>query len=159
MNDFALLPNLLGNSDWEETKLLICTVILGPRKKWLVFPSVHSCVRPVRKKSLWLSPFCSTYWCYIDQTCTKCSSWLDLLMSHGGLCPWPTFHAWVTMVRKKWLCLYYGTYWCYIHQNLHQLLILTWSTDAMWWLDRVVDLYFTLGWPSLVRNMVKSILQ
>ena len=38
----------------------------------------------------------STYWCYIHQTCTKCSSWRDLLMPHGNLCPWPTFHASVT---------------------------------------------------------------
>ena len=30
---------------------------------------------------------------------------------------WPTFHAWVTMVRKKWLSPYYSTYWCYIHQT------------------------------------------
>ena len=40
-----------------------------------------------------------------------------LLIPHGGLCPWPTFHAWVTMVRKKWLSPYYITYWCYIHQT------------------------------------------
>ena len=72
-------------------------------------------VRLVRKK--WLSPFCSTYWCYIHQTCTNCSSWHNLLVPPGGLCPWPTFHAWVTMVRKKWLSLYYSTYWCYIHQT------------------------------------------
>ena len=38
-------------------------------------------------------------------------------MPRGGLCPWPTFHDWVTMVRKKWLSLYYSTYWCYIHQT------------------------------------------
>ena len=106
----------------------------------------------------------------------------DLLVPRGGLCPWPTFQAWVTMVRKKWLSPYYSTYWSYIHQtctncsswhdllipcdgfvsltyisrlidhgkeemvksilqyllllhslNLHQLFILTWSTDATWW--------------------------
>ena len=28
-----------------------------------------------------------------------------------------TFHAWVTMVRKKRLSLYYSTYQCYIHQT------------------------------------------
>ena len=38
-------------------------------------------------------------------------------MPRGGLCPWPTFHAWVTMVRKKWLSLCYSAYWCYIHQT------------------------------------------
>ena len=35
----------------------------------------------------------------------------------GSLCPWSTFQALVTMVRKKWLRLYYSTYWCYIHQT------------------------------------------
>ena len=33
----------------------------------------------------------STYWCYIHQTCTNCSSWHDLLIPRGGLCPLPTF--------------------------------------------------------------------
>ena len=84
-------------------------------------------VTMVRKK--WLSLYNSTYWCYIHQTCTNCSSWHDLLMPCGGLCPWPTFHAWVTMVRKKWLSLYYSSYWCYIHQTF----IMTWSADATWW--------------------------
>ena len=60
-------------------------------------------VRPVRKK--WLSPFYTTKVWYIHQTCTNCSSWHDLLIQCGGLCPWPTFHAWVTMVRKNWLSL------------------------------------------------------
>ena len=74
----------------------------------------------VRKK--WLSLYYNThtYGCYVHQTYTNCSSWHDhddLLMPHGGLCPWPTFYAWVTMVyRKKWLSLYYSTNWCYIHQ-------------------------------------------
>ena len=48
----------------------------------------------VRKK--WLSSYFGTYWCYIHQTCTYCSSWHDLLIPCGGLCPWPSFHAWVT---------------------------------------------------------------
>ena len=69
----------------------------------------------VRKK--WLSPFYSTYWLYIHQTCTNCLSWHDLLIPSGDFCPWPTFHAWVTIVRKKWLSPYYSTYWCYIHQT------------------------------------------
>ena len=59
---------------------------------------VTASVRWVRKK--WLSPFCSTYWCYIHQTCINCSSWHDLLMPRGGLCPWPTFHAWVTKTQN-----------------------------------------------------------
>ena len=43
----------------------------------------------VRKK--WLGLYYSTYWCYIHQTCTNCSSY-DLLMPHVVLCPWPIFH-------------------------------------------------------------------
>ena len=95
------------------------------------WPTFQAWVTMVRKK--WLSLYYSTYVCYIHQTYTSCSSWHDLQMPHGGLCACPTFHTWVTMVRKKWLSLYDITYGCYIHQNLHQLLILTWSTDATWW--------------------------
>ena len=62
--------------------------------------SVRPCIRPVRKK--WLSLFYSSYVWYMHKLYTKCSSWHYLLMSCSGLCPWPTFHAWVTMVRKKW---------------------------------------------------------
>ena len=38
-------------------------------------------------------------------------------MSRSGLCPWPIFHTWVTMVRMKWWSLYYSTYGFYIHQT------------------------------------------
>ena len=48
----------------------------------------------------WLSPYFSTYWCYIHQTCTNCSSWHDLLIPRVGLCPWPTFHASVTKTKN-----------------------------------------------------------
>ena len=51
-----------------------------------------------RKK--WLSLYYSTYWCYIHQTCTNCSSWHNLLMPHGGLCHWPTFQASVTKTQN-----------------------------------------------------------
>ena len=91
----------------------------------------------VRKK--WLSLYYSTYWCYIHQTSTNCSSGHYLLMPRGGLCPWPIFHASVTMVRKKWLSLYYSTYWCY----LHQLFILTWST--IYWLT-------FKAWVTMIRK-------
>ena len=111
-------------------------------------PTFHAWVTIVRKK--WLSPYYSTYWCYVHQTCTNSSTdatWLfvsltyisclsdhgqkemvksilqyllvlhspnlhqlfiltwstDSVIPWGHLCPWPTFHAWVTMVRKKWL--------------------------------------------------------
>ena len=36
--------------------------------------------------------------------------------------------------------------------NLHQLFILTWSTDTTWWFVFVLDLHFTLGWQWLGRN-------
>ena len=62
------------------------------------WPTFHSWVTMVRKK--WLSLYYSTYWCYIHQTCTNCSSWHDLLMSLDGLCPWPTSHAWVTNAQN-----------------------------------------------------------
>ena len=121
-------------------------------------------VTMVRKK--WLSLYYSTYWCYIHQTCTNCSSWHDLLMLCGGLSPWPTFYAWVTTVRKKWLGLYlvyYSTYWCYIHQTCtncsswHDLLmphdgLCPWSTFHAWvamvrklWLN----LYYKCLWVHL----------
>ena len=94
----------------------------------------------VRKK--WLSPYCSTYWCYIHQTCTNCSSWHDLLIPCCDLCPWPTFHAWVTMVRKKWLSPYYSAYWSYIPQT---------CTNCSSWHDLLIprgglcpDLHFSL---------------
>ena len=45
-------------------------------------------------------------WVLHSPTYTSCSSWHDLLMSYDGLCPWPIFHASLTMVRKKWLSLY-----------------------------------------------------
>ena len=98
---------------------------------------IRVCVRPVRKK--WLSPFYSTYWCYIHQTCTNCSSWHELLMPHGGLCPWPTFHAWVTMVRKKLLSLYYSTYECYIHQT---------CTKRSVWPDLLMPRGGLCPWPT-----------
>ena len=47
-----------------------------------------------------ISSYYSTYECYIRQTCTNCSSWHDLLMPLGGLCPWPTFHASVTETQN-----------------------------------------------------------
>ena len=116
---------------------------------------VRACVRPVRKK--WLSPFYSTKVRYIHQTYNNCSSWHDLLMPLGGLCPWPTFHTWVTMVRKKWLSLYFSTYWCYIYQTCtncsywHYLLmqpggLCPWRTFHAWvtMVGRYGQVYFTV---------------
>ena len=108
-----------------------------PHSDWSVRPAVCACVRPVRKK--WLSPFCRTYSCYIQQTCTNCSSWHDLLIPCGGLCPWPTFHTWVTMVRKKWLGLYYSTYWCYIYQT---------CTNYSSWHDLLMPHGGLCPWPT-----------
>ena len=76
---------------------------------------------------------------YIHQTCTNYSSWHDLLIPRGGLCPWPTFHAWVTMVRKKWLSIYYSTYWCYIHQT---------CTNCSSWHDLLIPCVGLCPWPS-----------
>ena len=81
----------------------------------------------------------SSYWCYIHQTYTNCSSWLDLLMPCGGLCPWATFYAWVTMVRKKLLGLYYSTYWCYIHQT---------CTNCSSWHDLLLAHGGLCPWPT-----------
>ena len=120
--------------------------------------SVRVCVRPVRKK--WLSPFYSTYWCYIHKTCTNCSSWHDLLIPHGSLCPWPTFHAWVTMVRKKWLSGILQYLRVLRSSNLHQVFILTWSTDTMWWfvsltyISRLSD----HGQEEIVRSILQYLL-
>ena len=61
-------------------------------------------------------------------------------MPRGGLCPWPTFHDWVTMVRKKWLSLYYSTYWCYIHQTYGPTVHL----DMIYWCHMVV----LCPWPT-----------
>ena len=57
----------------------------------------------------------------IDATFTTLAPAVHLDMiywCHMVVCHWPTFHAWVTMVRrKKWLSLYYNAYECYIHQT------------------------------------------
>ena len=105
----------------------------------------------VRKKCL--SLYYSAYQCYIHQSCTNCSSWHDLLMPHGGLCPWLIFHAWVTMVRKKWLSLYYSTYWCYIHKTCTNYTCI--YLDMIYWCHMMVcvlHLHITLEWPWLGRN-------
>ena len=83
------------------------------------------------------------YGCYVHQTYTICSLWYVVLLPHGGLCPKPTFHAWVTMIRKKWVSLFYRTYGCYINQTYtvcsswHDILIARaglcpWSTFHAW---------------------------
>ena len=36
---------------------------------------------------------------------TNCTFWYDVQMPRGGLCLWPTFHAWVTIFRNKLLQL------------------------------------------------------
>ena len=74
----------------------------------------------------------------IGATFTKLTP-TDLLIPHGGLCPWPTFHAWVTMVRKKWLSLYYSTYGCYIHQT---------CTSCSSWHDLLIPHGILCPWPT-----------
>ena len=66
--------------------------------------------------------------CYVNQTYTNCSPWHDLPMSSDNMCSWSTLYAWVTCVRKKWLSLWYSAYVC----DIHQIFILTRSTDCMW---------------------------
>ena len=51
------------------------------------WPTFYGRVTMVRKKLLCI--YDMTYCCYIPQTCTNFSSWHDLLMSRGGLFPWP----------------------------------------------------------------------
>ena len=127
------------------------SVLLGPNKMRVPYsdrsvrPSVCACVRPVRKKLL--SPFFSTQVWYIHQTCTNCSSWHDLLIPRGGLCPWPTFHAWVTMVRKKWLSPYYSTYWSYIHQT---------CTNCSSWHDLLIPRCGLHPWPTFHASETKT---
>ena len=117
------------------------------------WPTFHAWVTMVRKKLL--SPFYSTYWCYIHQNYANCSSGRILLIPRGDFCPWPTFHAWVTMVRKKWLSLYYSTY-----SATFTKLILTVHHDMIYWCHVVVfvlDLHFTLQWPRHKRAIAEPL--
>ena len=120
--------------------------LLIPRGGLCPWPTFHSWVTMVRKK--WLSSYyrTGTYWCYIHQTCTNCSPWHDLLMPPGGLCPWPTFHAWVTMVRKKWLSLFYVAYECYIHQTY---------TNRSSWHDLQMPCGGLCPWPTFHASVTK----
>ena len=99
----------------------------------------------VRKK--WLRPYYSTYWCYIHQTWTNCSSWHDLLIPRGGLCLWPTFHASVTIIRKKCLSPYFSTYWCYIHQT---------CTNCSSWHDLLIPRGGLCPWPTFHASVTKT---
>ena len=63
------------------------------------------------------------------------------------LCPWPTFHAWVTMVRKKWLSIYYSTYWCYIHQT---------CTNCSPWHDLLMPRGGFCHWPTFHAWLTKT---
>ena len=94
-----------------------------------------------------LSPYYSTYWCYIHQTYTNCSSWHDLLKPRSSLCLWPTFHAWVTMVRKKWFSLYYSTNECYIHQTY---------TNCSSWHDLLMPHGGLCPWPTFHASVTKT---
>ena len=74
--------------------------LLGHRK--IRVPYCDRSVRPVRKK--WFSPFYSTWVWYIHQTCTNCSSWHDLLMPYGGLCPlWHGISVKITDFSDRWI--------------------------------------------------------
>ena len=118
-----------------------------PRCGLCPWPTFHTWVTMVRKKWLSLYYTCSIYWCYIHQTCTNGSSWHDLLMPRGGLCPWPTFHTWVTMVSKKWLSLYYSTYWRHIHQT---------CTNCSSWHDLLMPRGGLCPWPTFHASVTKT---
>ena len=107
----------------------------------------YAWVTMVRKKSLNL--YHSTYWCYIHQTFTSCSSGHDLLIPWGGLCHWPSFHTWVTMVRKKWISLYSSTctYWCYIHQT---------CTKCSSWHYLLMPRWGLCPWPTFQATVTKT---
>ena len=67
------------------------------------------------------------------------------------LCPWSTFHAWVTIVRKKCLSIYIsvpiGATFIKLAPTVH--------LDMIYWCHMMVcilDLHFTLEWPWLGRN-------
>ena len=60
-------------------------------------------------------------------------------MPRGCLCPWPIFHAWVTVVRKIYFSLYYSTYGCYIHQTY---------TISSAWHDRKMPHDGLRPWPT-----------
>ena len=64
-----------------------------------------------------------------------------------GLYPWPTFHAWVTMVMKKWLCLYYSTYGCCIHQT---------CTNCSSWHDLLMSPDGLCPWPLFHALVTKT---
>ena len=57
---------------------------------------------------------------------------------HLDMCPWPIFHASLTMVRKKWLSLYYSTYGCYINQTY---------TSCSSWHDLTISNNGLCPWP------------
>ena len=63
----------------------------------------------------------------------------ETILTQGGLCPWPTFHTWVTMVRKKWLSLYCNTYGCYIYQS---------CTNCSSWHDLPMSFDDLCPWPT-----------
>ena len=77
----------------------------------------------------------------------QCSSWHDLLIPRGGLCPWPTFHAWVSMVRKKWFSPYFSTYWCYTHQT---------CTNCSSWHDLLIPRGGLCPWPTFHASVAKT---
>ena len=69
------------------------------------------------------------------------------IMAHDDLCPWPTFHAWVTMVRKKRISLYNSVYECYIHQT---------DTNCSSWHDLLMPRGGWCPWPTFHASMTKT---
>ena len=113
----------------------------------VVCPTFHAWVAMARKKMFNSILQCE---CYIHLTYMNCSYWHDVPMTWGSLCPWPTFHARLIMVRKK--CLMFIRV-CYIMTVTAYYIHQTWTYCSSWrWMYpcHVVvcahDLYFTLEW-------------
>ena len=106
----------------------MCPIVIGL--------SVRAPVQLERNGQVYFTvPRCGT----LAKLTSNCSSWHNLLMPHGCLCPWPTFHAWVAVVRKKFFSLYYSTYGCYIHQTY---------TSCSAWHDRMMPHGSLRPWPT-----------
>ena len=145
--------NLQPGSLYQFSEIKANNLSYGPAKcgcPILIGLSGCPSVRLIWKK--WLSPFYSTYECYIHQTCTNCASW-HVLYLHFTL-------EWPCMVRKKWLSPYYSTYWCSFHQTCticsswHDLLIprgglCPWQTFHAWVTmvrKKCLSLYYSTYW-------------
>ena len=106
-----------------------------PRGGLNPWPKFRAWVTTVRKK--WLSLYYSTFWWYIHQTYTNCSSWHDLLMPRDGLYPWPTFHVSVTKTQN-------------CNSGAPVMVPITIMSNLMWfhiqqYVSAIISLYIAMG--------------